>query len=148
MVSLVTLTLDEQRYGLPLRDVERVVRVVEITPLPDAPDIVAGVVNVAGAIVAVIDLRKRFLLPAREMSLSDHLIIAHTRRRTVALLVDAVVDVVECNSENMVNAESVVPGMSYVRGLAKLSDGLLLIHDLDSLLSLEEDRLLEGAMNP
>ncbi|MBF8302857.1 MAG: cheW40H-4 [Candidatus Dadabacteria bacterium] len=58
--QLVVLTLDEQRYALHLSAVERIVRVVEVTPLPKAPEIVLGVVNVQGQIIPVINIRKRF----------------------------------------------------------------------------------------
>jgi purine-binding chemotaxis protein CheW len=58
--QLVVLTLDEQRYALHLSAVERIVRMVEITPLPKAPQIVLGVVNVQGRIVPIVNIRKRF----------------------------------------------------------------------------------------
>jgi purine-binding chemotaxis protein CheW len=143
---LVVLTLDEQRYALPLSAVERVVRTVEVTPLPNAPDIIAGVVNVQGQIIPVADIRKRFRLPAREITLSDQLIIAHTSRRPVTLVVDAVIGVVECAEQDITAAEAIVPGTEYVKGVAKLKDGMILIHDLNSFLSLEEAQSLEDAM--
>ena len=62
-VKIVLFTLDEQRYALALPSVDRVVRVVDVTPLPKAPAIVLGVVNIHGDIVPVYDLRKRFRLP-------------------------------------------------------------------------------------
>ncbi len=100
--QLVVLTLDEQRYALHLSAVERIVRVVEVTPLPKAPEIVLGVVNVQGQIIPVINIRKRFCLPEREMNLSDQLIIAHTSRRTVALAADAVSGVVERSEQEVI----------------------------------------------
>ena len=62
---IVVFTLDEQRYALHLLAVERVVRAVEVTALPEAPEIVLGVVNVKGRIVPVINVRRRFRLPER-----------------------------------------------------------------------------------
>ncbi len=59
----IVFTLDEQRYALHLSAVERVICVVEITPLPKAPEIVLGIINVGGQIIPVIDMRKRFRLP-------------------------------------------------------------------------------------
>ena len=72
----VVFTLDEQRYALHLAAVERIIPVVEITPLPKAPDLVLGIINVGGQIIPVIDTRKRFRLPERELNLSDVLITA------------------------------------------------------------------------
>lgn len=146
MRPLIVLTLDDQRYALPLSVVERVVRVVEVTALPDAPDIVAGVVNVQGRIIPVVNIRKRFLLPEREIALSDQLIISHTSRRPVALMADSVTGVIEFSEEDVIAAEAILPGMEYVEGVAKLKDGMILIHDLDRFLSLEEERSLTEAL--
>jgi len=144
--QLVVLTLDEQRYALHLSAVERIVRVVEVTPLPKAPEIVLGVVNVQGQITPVINIRKRFRLPEREMNLSDQLIIAHTSRRTVALVADAVSGVIERSEQEVIAAEKVLPGIEYVEGVVKLEDGMILIHDLNKFLSLEEEQALDNAM--
>src|SRR6185295_4330094 len=138
-MMLVAFSLDDHAYALHLRAVERVVHVVEVTRLPDAPGIVAGIVNVHGQVIPVVDIRKRFLLPEREPELSDQLIIACTSRRAVALIADSVSGVVECDQADVIAAEAILPGMEYIKGIAKLKDGMLLIHDLDSFLSLEED---------
>ena len=144
--QLVAFSLDEQRYALALATVERVVRAVEITPLPKAPEIVSGVINIQGRVVPVINVRKRFRLRERDVAPSDQIIVARTSTRTVALMVDAANGVVECPAERFVSAASVVPRMEYVTGVAKLDDGLILIHDLESFLSLEEARSLDDAM--
>ncbi|MBI2090846.1 MAG: purine-binding chemotaxis protein CheW [Deltaproteobacteria bacterium] len=143
---LVVFTLDDQRYGLHLSPVERIARVVDITPLPKAPDIVVGVVNVHGQIVPVLDIRKRFRLPERAVRASDRLLIAQTPRRTVAFLVDMVSEVIELSEETIIAAAKIVPGMEYIEGVAKLKDGLILIHDIDKFLSLDEEKVLSGAL--
>jgi purine-binding chemotaxis protein CheW len=143
---LVLFTLDEHRYALILSAVTRVVRTVEITPLPKAPDIVRGVVNVQGQVIPVVDIRKRFRLPEREIELSDQLIIANTSRRTVALVVDAVDGVIELSNQEMIPPERILPDTKYVEGVIKLADGLVLIHDLDKFLSLEEGKKLDAAL--
>jgi len=146
---VVVFTLGDQRYGLPLHAVERVVRMVDVTPLPRAPDIVLGVVNVQGRVIPVVNPRRRFRLPERDISLTEQLVIAHATRRPVALVVDAVSGVLEYSAEEAVGARDIAPGIEHVKGVVKLADGLLLIHDLDKFLSLEEetalDRAIEGA---
>jgi purine-binding chemotaxis protein CheW len=144
--QLLVFLLDEQHYGLDLAAVERVVRTVEITPLPKAPEIVLGVVNFQGRVVPVLNMRKRFCLPEREVSLTDHLIIAHTSQRDVALAADAVSGVIERSEHEIIAARDIVPRMEYVEGVVMLEDGLVLIHDLDTFLSLEEESKLDGAM--
>jgi purine-binding chemotaxis protein CheW len=146
--SLVVFGLDEQRYALHLAAVERVVLVAETTPLPGAPEIVLGVINVQGRIIPVVDIRRRFRLPEREIRLSDHLIIASTSWRAVALVVDAVAGVIERPAGDLIAADRILPNLDYLKGVAKLDDGLILIHDLDAFLSPVEERKLEQALAP
>jgi purine-binding chemotaxis protein CheW len=101
-------TLDEPRYALYLSAVERVVRAVEITLLPKAPDIVLGVINWQGKIIPVIDVRKRFRLPEREMDPDDRFIIARAAQRQVALAADSVVGIRELTDQEMVSAKQAI----------------------------------------
>jgi purine-binding chemotaxis protein CheW len=144
--KIVLFALDEPRYALYLSSVERVVRAVEITPLPKAPEIVLGVINVQGRVLPVLDIRKRFRLPAREISVDDRFIIARTARRMVALVVDSVAGVHELTEREMVSAKQALPFAQYLEGVAKLEDNLVLIHDLDQFLSLDEERVLDTAL--
>lgn len=143
---LVIFTLDDQRYALHLAAVDRTVRMVEITPLPKAPEIVLGVITVNGKIVPVLDIRRRFGLVERRTDLSDHLIIARAAKRTVALVVDGVHDVIERPAREIIPPAAIVPGMEQVEGVVKLDDGMVFIHDLGGFLSLEEELALEAAI--
>jgi len=144
--QLVVFTLDERNYALHLSAVERVIRAVDVTPLPKAPAVVFGVMNVQGQLVPVVDIRKRFRLPERDMRLSDRLIIAHTSKRAVALIVDSVSGMLEISEERIVAAKRILPTIEYVEGVVKLDDGLILIHDLDQFLSLDEEQALDEAI--
>ena len=144
---VVVFTLADQRYGLPLARVKRSIRVVAITPLPEAPPIVLGVIDLAGVIIPVIDIRKRFGHPSRDIHLSDHLIVATTSRRTIALLVDEAKGVIEISSETYSPAEKILPGLKLFDGAGSLMDGLVLIHDLERLLSLDEEASIDRALN-
>lgn len=146
MSTIVIFVLDQGRYALPLERVERAVRMVEVTHLPKTPAIVCGIVNVQGRLVPVIDLRRRFGLPKRHMQLGDHLLIARSVTRTLAMIVDEVSGVAECDPLEVVASASVMPGTDYVQGIAKLADGMVLIHDLDSFLSLDEALSLDQAL--
>jgi purine-binding chemotaxis protein CheW len=144
--QLVVFTLEGQRYGLRMSVVERVVRAVEVTPLPAAPGIVLGVINVEGRIIPVVDIRERFRLPEKEIGLSDYLIIAETARRTVAFPADSVSGVVEVPDDEIVHAMQILPQVEYLEGIAKLEGGMVLIHDLDRFLSLDEEKALDTAL--
>jgi len=143
---LIVFALDRQRYALQLSMVDRVVRMVAITPLPKVPDIVLGVVNVQGRIIPVINMRRRFSLPEREIVLTDQLVVAHTSRRTVALVADAVLDVIASPAQSLIETEDILPKIEYVDGVIKLANGMIFIHDLDSFLSLEEQNSLDQVL--
>jgi len=146
LYSTVVFSLGNQRYGLPLSAVDRVVRMVAITPLPKAPDIVLGVVNYQGQVIPVMNMRRRFNLPENDIALTDQLVIAHTSRRPVALVADTVHDVIAGLAQGLIETENILPGIEYVDGVIKLEDGLILIHDLDKFLSLEEESSLNQAL--
>jgi purine-binding chemotaxis protein CheW len=86
--QLVVFTLDEQRYAVPLFTVARIGRLVEITPVPHTPEIVLGVIDVQGWIMPIVNSRRRFRLPERKQGPSDQLLLVHTARRPVALVID------------------------------------------------------------
>lgn len=145
--QLVVFSLNEQRYALYLHAVERIIRAVDVTPLPEAPDIIIGIINLQGRIIPVANIRKRFGLLEQEIDLSNQFIIASTSRRTVALVVDSVNEVIEPEEEKVILAEKITPGMELIDGVIKLEDGMILIHDLDRFLSLEEETLLDRAID-
>lgn len=143
---VVVFALGDQRYGLLLAVVECVVRMVDVTPLPQAPAIVHGVINMRGRIIPVLNLRQRFRLPERDFALTDQLVVAHTTRRPVALVADEVAGVHVYSAHQAIAARDIVPGIEYAEGVVKLDDGLVLIHDLDRFLSLEEEAALGQAI--
>lgn len=145
--QLVIFSLDGQRYALQLAVVERIVWAVEITALPKAPDIVLGVIDVAGLVLPVLNMRRKFRLPERGIRPADQFLIAQTMRRTVVLVVDEAQEVMQRPAAEIVGPAQIVPGMEHVQGVMKLEDGLVLIHDLDKFLSLDEERALDEAMN-
>ncbi|MDD5007121.1 MAG: chemotaxis protein CheW [Syntrophorhabdaceae bacterium] len=146
MSELVSFSLDDRRFAVPLSTVMRVERIVAITPLPKVPDIVAGIINVHGQVIPVVDIRGRFLMTARQSELSDQLLIIKTVRRTIAFTVDNVDDVIDVPQDQCTDGGSVLPGMEYVKGVVKLEDGMILIHDPDTFLSLEEEHTLDEAI--
>lgn len=145
--DLVIFSLDGPDYALPLAAVERVVRIVEITPLPKAPEIVMGVINMQGKVIPVINLRRRFRLPERETLLEDQLIIARTPKRLVALIADSVAGVRRLEERELAATGQELPYAGYIEGVAKLEEGLCVICDLDRFLSLDEEQALDTALS-
>jgi purine-binding chemotaxis protein CheW len=143
---IVPFTLDGQRYALLLSALERVIHTTESTPLPKAPPIITGIINFHGEIIPVVDIRARFGLPSKTPGIWDHMIIAKTSRRKVALPVDTTTDVIEFPEESIVRDTEIAPRIEYVRGVAKINGDLVLIHDLETFLSLDEHIAMDAAL--
>ncbi len=146
MPKLVVFNIDGQRYGLPLDTVERALPMVAVSPLPQAPAVALGVINLHGQIIPVLDLRRRFGLPSHDYGLTAHLLVARTSRRTLALSVDDVLGVLDVAGAAATPADAILPGIGHVAGIVALADGLLFIHDLEACLSLDEERQLTESL--
>lgn len=144
--QLVVFRLDQQRYAVPLVAIERVVRAVEVTPLPKAPAIVLGLIDMHGQVLPVLNVRRRFRLPNREIRPADWFLLAHTSRRMVALVVDASDGVIEASDADIIESARISPGVEGFPGVIRLPDGLVLVHDLEKFLSLDEARALDEAL--
>jgi purine-binding chemotaxis protein CheW len=131
--SFLLFWLGEIQYALDVAAVERVLPAAEVTPLPDAPVIVLGLINVAGELMPVINARRHFHHSPRDMELTDRLIVTRRDGRTLALLVDAVEGVVEL-SEQAVNR--MVPGdPGSTSTVATLLGSIVLIPNIAALAS-------------
>jgi len=126
--------------------VERVVRAAAITPLPKAPEIVLGVLDLQGQVIPVVNLRRRFRLPERALRTSDQFVIARAGLLTVALAVDGVESVLEESAGEVVAPDDILSGTGFLEGVTRAGDGLVLIHDLATLLFPEEELLLARAL--
>jgi purine-binding chemotaxis protein CheW len=144
--QIIVFTLDGQHCGIPLEAVERVVPMVMVTPLPGVPAFVCGVINVQGEIVPVVDLRRLFSLPERQVALDDQLIITRFSGRCMALIADATQGVSACRQEAVTGADDILPDLPFLSGIAKLPDGLILIHDLEQFLSSQESETIKAAV--
>jgi purine-binding chemotaxis protein CheW len=145
-VQLLIFLLDDRPYGLRLAQVDRVIRAAEYAPLPEAPELVLGAIDLEGDVLPLLDIRARFGLPTRALRIEDQFVIAHTRRRTVAIAVDSVKSVTERDQSEIVAAKNILPRLEQIEGAVQLEDGLTLIHDLDRFLSIDQERQLDEAL--
>ncbi len=143
---LIVFLLDDRQYALDLSVVEMVVRAVEITPLPKAPAVVYGLINVKGILAPALNIRKRFNLPEKDLNLKDQIIIARAKNRTVAMVVDAVQNVIESAELEVVKPETVIDDLEHVAGIVKLNGDMVFIHDLDNFLYPDEEEMLQEAI--
>lgn len=140
IIQWVTFRLDGEIYGINVMQVQEVLRVTEIAPVPGAPDYVMGIINLRGNVVTVIETRKRFGLQSGEIDDSSRIVISEADGNVVGILVDSVAEVVDLkrseieSSPNVGNEES----SKYIEGVASHNDNLLILVDINKLLSTEE----------
>lgn len=146
VVQWVTFRLGDETYGINVMQVQEVLRVTEIAPVPGAPDHVLGIINLRGNVVTVIDTRKRFGLPPGEVDDNSRVVIIETQSQVFGILVDSVAEVVELGrseidvAPNVGNEESA----RYIQGVATVADELLILVDLNKLLTEEEWEEMAG----
>lgn len=129
--SFLLFSVGDERYALDVAAVERVVPAAEITPLPGAPATVLGLINIAGELMPVVDLRRHFALPPREMELSDRLIVTRAAGKPLVLLADRAEGVKELPEQAVT---SVVAGCTgSTRTVATLPGHIVLIQDIRAL---------------
>ncbi len=140
VIQFVTFVLKDEVYGINVMQVQEVLRVTEIAPVPGAPSFVLGIINLRGNVVTVIDTRSRFGLPSTEVDDSSRIIVIESEKQVVGILVDAVSEVVELQmgdidaAPNVGNEES----SRYIQGVATRENSLLILVDLNKLLTDEE----------
>ena len=144
--KVVVFNLDDKNFALYLNAVLKVLPSLEITPLPGSPKVVLGIINIAGEIIPVFNIRLRFQIPYKEMDLDNKIIIVKTINRKAALLVDDVKEVTEIKAEDLTMSKGILPGQNFIEGVMKLGDDLVLIHDIDNFLSISEIEELNNAI--
>lgn len=144
--QLLVFIIDGKRYAIRLQAVERVVPAVEITPLPEGPDIVTGVINVHGQVIPIFNIRRKFRLHERVIDPDDNIVIVKGSKWTVAFAVDSVEGVIKRRQEDIITAESILPDMEYTEGVIKIHDDIVFLHDIDKALSFEEKDKLEAVI--
>jgi purine-binding chemotaxis protein CheW len=135
-LHLLTFTLDREEFGIPVTQVREVIRVSEITRVPQAPAHVRGVANLRGRILAVVELRCRLGLPPAELTPRSRVVVVEVRDRVLGLLVDAVSQVTKVPEAGVAPApeEVVSADADYVTGVARWQSRLIILLDLEKAL--------------
>ncbi|NMC48556.1 MAG: purine-binding chemotaxis protein CheW [Desulfovibrio sp.] len=146
LMQLVTFSIGEEEFGVDILKVQEIIRMMEITKVPRAPDVVEGVINLRGKVIPIIDLRKRFGLSTRDHDKHTRIIVIEINNMIVGFVVDSVSEVLRIPSNTVEPPPPVVSGLEseYISGVGKLEDRLLILLDLDRLLSGEEREVLTG----
>ncbi len=139
-LQCVTFTLEDEIYGIDVMQVQEVLREVEVAPVPGAPHYVLGIINLRGNVVSVIDARTRFGLPTKESDDMTRIIVIEAQQQIIGILVDSVAEVVDIDRKDIDTAPNVGNSETakYIDGVVSRGDTLLILVDLNKLLSEEE----------
>jgi purine-binding chemotaxis protein CheW len=138
-LRLVSFNVGQERFAVDILRVQEINRMMSLTQVPQSPPGVCGVINLRGRIVPVLDLRARFGLETVEQDDTSRIIVVDINGTTVGFIVDAVHEVLQIDSSIVDPAPTMTScaDSSYISGVAKLDDTLLILLDLDLLLSAE-----------
>jgi len=147
LLQLVTFSIGSEEFAIDILKVIEIIRIMEITKVPKAPDFVEGVINLRGVVIPIIDLRRRFGLVGKEDNADTRIIVIKISEMSVGFVVDSVSEVLRIPVNTVEPAPPVVAGVDsdYISGVGKLQDRLLILLDLDKLLSTDDLEKL-GAM--
>lgn len=144
-LDVLVVALDDRRIAFALADVVEVLPAAEVTPLPAAPPVVRGLLNLRGEPLPVLDLRARVGLPERPAGVDDHVLVCLASGRRLGVWVDRAEGLRSLDAEEIDDDVDGVP-MRYVAGAAMVEGGVLLVSDVDAFLSLEESEALDLAL--
>lgn len=139
-LQLVVFRLAREEYGLPITRVQEINRLAPITKLPQTPPFMEGIINLRGRIIPVIDLRKRFQLEVTEHTDNTRIIIVEVNGQTIGVIVDAVQEVVRLEQEQIEPPPpSFVLDAQYIHGVGKVDGRLLILLNINAVLSSQEE---------
>jgi purine-binding chemotaxis protein CheW len=145
--QLVVFDLASEAYGVEINSVREIIRMQTVTSVPDAPAFVEGVMNLRGSVIPVVSLSKRLNLPVGEQTVHSRVVVVDIDGEGIGVIVDAVTEVLRIRESSVEPALSVATTEDsyYIQGIAKLSDRLLILLDIEKALGEEAARIHEVA---
>lgn len=145
LLQLVSFKIGEEEFGVDILSVQEINRMSQITKVPNTPDFIEGVINLRGRIIPVLDLRVKLGLMKLEHNKNTRIVVVELKGQTVGFIVDEVSEVLRI-PKNITEAPPTMVGgidSEYITSIGKLEDRLLILLDLEKILSLSEYEMLE-----
>jgi purine-binding chemotaxis protein CheW len=146
-MQIVGFRLADEEYGVEIVRAQEIIMPGQITWMPEVPDFICGLINLRGHVVPIVDLRKRLGLEARPNDEQTRIIVVNVEKRIIGMVVDAVTEVLRISGDQVEAPPSSIAGIDheYIRGLVKLPDKLLILLNIENILSRDDQRLLSQA---
>lgn len=137
-MNLVIFRMADKEYGADLKQVRQVIRMREVTPVPDAAGFVEGVISLKGRVVPLINLYKKMGLTGQKASSWNRIMITELEGSPIGVLVDTVSDVISIEPAAITAPDDVLKDAGYLSGVARLDNRLVLVVDMEKLLGGED----------
>ena len=139
LLQLVSFKIGDEEFGVNILKVQEINRMLEVTRVPNAPEYVDGVINLRGKVIPIIDLRRRFGMERKEHDKNTRIVVVELSGKVVGFVVDAVSEVLRIPQSVTEPPPPIVAGVKtdYITAVGKLEDRLLILLDLESVLSVE-----------
>ncbi len=144
-LQLVSFGIGDELFAVPITKIQEIIRLTNIVKVPKSPDFVEGVINLRGRVIPVVDLKKRFSIGAYVQDVRTRIIVAEMGALRVGLIVDIVCEVLSPDECSFEETPSIVSGVDqkFVRGIVKQNEKMLIVLDLDKILSRNETNILQ-----
>ena len=138
--ELVGFMLGDEEFGININNVHEINRMVDITPVPRAPHFVVGVINLRGKVIPVLSLRKRLVIEEKESDNKTRIVVVEVKGTVVGFIVDEVSEVLRIPAKSVEPAPDLIAGIhsEYIKGVAKLESRLMILLDLEKILSKDQ----------
>ena len=139
-VQLVVFRLGDEEFGVEIGQVREIIKMIEVTQMPNCPDFMQGVINLRGQVTAVMDLRKKLGISANNEEKDARILIVELDDKTVGMIVDSVTEVLRIPTKDLDDADIITSQVeaNYIRGVGKLEDKILILLDLNKVLTTRE----------
>ncbi len=146
LLQLVSFNIGEEEFGVDILKVQEINRMVDVTRVPNTPEYVDGVINLRGKVIPIIDLRRRFGMARKEKDKHSRIIIVELSGKVLGFVVDAVSEVLRIQRSITEPPPPIIAGIDadYITAIAKLEDRLLILLDLERVLTTEEHKEMEA----
>jgi len=143
--KFLTFVLGEEIYGIEILKAREIIGLMDITTVPQTPDYMKGVINLRGKVIPVIDLRMKFSMKKWERTQETCVIVVEVNSTSIGLIVDSVSEVSDITGAEIEDAPSFGQGIdtSFIMGLGKVNDKIIILLDIDAVLSTEELEMVE-----
>jgi purine-binding chemotaxis protein CheW len=147
LLQLVSFKIGDEEFGVDILSVQEINRMSQITRVPNTPDFIEGVINLRGRVIPVIDLRVKLGLTRIDHDKNTRIVVVEIKSQTIGFIVDEVNEVLRIPKDITEAPPDIVGGMNtdYITSIGKLEDRLLILLDLEKILSTTEFNVLETA---